>query len=42
MKFYEIPETKCTMHILVYSVARRPHDKKLLSTTLHTPYLVEI
>jgi len=31
------------MHILMCTrCARRPHTKKLLSTTLHTPYLTEI
>jgi len=43
MNFYEIPERKYMWHILVYSMGTKAtREKKLLSTTLHTPYLAEI
>ena len=41
MKFYEIPKTKCSLSWCT-RWARRPHAEKLLSTTLHIPYLAEI
>jgi len=28
MKFYEIPETKCRMHILVYSIGTKATRRK--------------
>ena len=43
MKFYEIPETKCRMHFLVYSMGTNPARlKAAVHYTLYTPYLAEI